>query len=122
MILCSAVGCGGEDLAGRAAHVSVILSRLTTQANATSFVLAPGVYDFVANGVADANSADITVTVLDKQAKEVASLQLSLPLLEANASPGDIGSGATTGVLVDEGVQSVLIKFFWQEGSQQPEG
>lgn len=116
VIVCSAVACGGE---GRVAQVSVVISGLTKKSNAASFVLDPGVYDFLASGVADVDSADITLTVRDKLA-EVASLELSLPLLEANAAPGDVGSGANTGVVVGQGEQSVVINIYWQEGSQQP--
>jgi hypothetical protein len=96
------------------AQVRVVLSGLTNQAGVVDVILTPAVYDFVASGIADADSADITLTVRDRQAAEVTSVEFSLTLVEANASPGDTGSGANEGVLIVEGVQSVPIEFYWQ--------
>lgn len=107
-------GCGGEEPVGQTARVRITVNALTTQPNTVSLVLSPGLYDFVAIGNAGADSANITLTVIDSQTAEVASVQLDLTLQEANAKPGDSGSGANTGVSVVEGAQSVQIDFRWQ--------
>ncbi len=107
------LSCGDESLLGQTAYVRVVLGGLTTRTDTVDIVVPPAVYDFVATGVADADSADITLTVFDRQAVEITGVQFSLTLAEADASPGDTGSGVNTGVEVVEGVQSVSIDFRW---------
>lgn len=114
VILIGMMPTGCADTLDQTAQVRVVISGMTKQTNVATFVLFPGVYDFVASGVADADSADITLTVLDRNAVEIDTVQFSLTLAEANASPGDTGSGENTGVDVVEGVQSVSIDFRWQ--------
>lgn len=108
------LSCGDETLIGQTAHVRVVMSGMTTQTNAVDIVLTTGIYDFVATGMADAASAEITLKVFDEWAVEITSVLISLPLVDANAAPGDTGSGRKTGVQVVAGEQSLSIPFRWQ--------
>ncbi len=113
--------CVEDDELGPTAGVGVVMNGVTTEAEAVVFVLEPAAYDFSATGSADADGADITVTVKDRQGGEVATAGFSLTLAEANASPGDSGSGANTGVLLAPGMQSVSIDFRWQGSTPSSE-
>jgi len=115
-LLCGAaqIGCVVDRSADEMAHVRVITNGVTTQTSTVDFIIESTTYDFIATGTADTDSADLTITVRDAEGSDVASAQLSLPLLDANASPGDTGSGSARGVIVEPGVQSVAIDFRWQ--------